>query len=255
MYRAALTLDRAALIGLGSANGLLMNAIFKKSRAGIKQTVLQGLEAAWPICLGYIPIGIAFGVLAQKAGLRPYEIGLMSLLVFAGSSQFIAISMLSSGATSVAIILTTFAVNLRHLLMSSSLAVFMGSATRKKLALFAYGVTDESFAVNHAKFNQTDWGLSQALIVNHTANITWITSTIIGGYSGQFIPAGAFGLDYALSAMFICLLIFQLKGRKYVLTAILSGIIAVTFALVIPGNSYIILASVLAATLGVVFNT
>lgn len=232
-----------------------MIAIFRKNRAEIKQTVLQGLEAAWPICLGYVPIGIAFGVLAQKIGLRPYEIGLMSLLVFAGSSQFIAVSMLSSGATSASIIITTFAVNLRHLLMSSSLAVFMGRATRKKLALFAYGITDESFAVNHAKFNQQGWGLSQAFIVNHTANITWIASTVIGGYSGQFIPAGSFGLDYALSAMFICLLIFQLKGRKYVLTAILSGITAVILSLLIPGNSYIILASVLAATLGVVFNT
>jgi predicted branched-subunit amino acid permease len=57
----------------------------------------QGLKAGWPICLGYFPIGLAFGVLAQQAGLHPIEIGLMSLLVFAGSSQFIAVSMLSGG--------------------------------------------------------------------------------------------------------------------------------------------------------------
>jgi len=232
-----------------------MVVIFTRNRAEIKKAIIQGLMAAWPICLGYIPIGIAFGVLAQKAGLRPHEIGLMSLLVFAGSSQFIAVSMLSAGSTPASIIITTFAVNLRHLLMSSSLAVFLGKATIKKLALFAYGVTDESFAVNHAKFNKESWDLNRALIVNHTANITWIASTVIGGYSGQFIPAGAFGIDYALSAMFICLLIFQLKGRKYVFTAILAGITAVVLSLVIPGNSYIILASVLAATFGVIFNT
>jgi 4-azaleucine resistance transporter AzlC len=229
--------------------------IFTKNRAYIKKAMIQGLLAVWPICLGYIPIGLAFGVLAQKAGLHPYEIGLMSLLVFAGSSQFIAVSMLSAGATAASIIITTFAVNLRHLLMSSSLAVFMGKATMKKLALFAYGVTDESFAVNHTNFSKKIWGLNQALVVNHAANITWITSTVVGGYSGQFIPAGAFGIDYALSAMFICLLIFQLKGRKYVITAILAGITAVILSLVIPGHSYVILASVLAATLGVVFNS
>ncbi len=56
-------------------------------------TFYSGIAAAWPICLGYAPIGLAFGVLAQKAGLTPLEIGLMSVIVFAGSSQFIAVSM------------------------------------------------------------------------------------------------------------------------------------------------------------------
>ena len=222
----------------------------KTSNKNINDTIVQGLGAAWPICLGYIPIGLAFGVLAQKAGMNPLEIALMSILVFAGSSQFIAVSMLSAGASAVAIILTTFAVNLRHLLMSSSLAVFVTKATRKKITLFAYGVTDESFAVNHARFSKNAWDLNRALVVNHAANITWITSTIIGGFSGRFIPAGAFGIDYALIAMFICLLIFQLKGRLYVITAVIAGALAVALSLVIPGNSYIVIASILAATLG-----
>ena len=216
--------------------------------SGVKTSILQGLSAAWPICLGYIPIGIAFGVLAQKAGLYPKEIILMSILVYAGSSQFIAVSMLSTGAGAVSIVITTFAVNLRHLLMSSSLAVFMGTTTRKKLSLFAYGVTDESFAVNHTRFNQKIWSLDKALVVNHTANITWVVSSIIGGYGGRFIHEGAFGIDYALTAMFICLLIFQLKGRFYVITAIMAGGAAVILSLIIPGSSYIILASIFAAT-------
>jgi NTP pyrophosphatase (non-canonical NTP hydrolase) len=60
-----------------------------------KSSILKdGLNAGWPICLGYLPIGMAFGVLAQKAGLTPLQIGLMSIMVFAGSAQFIAISML-----------------------------------------------------------------------------------------------------------------------------------------------------------------
>jgi 4-azaleucine resistance transporter AzlC len=214
----------------------------------IKTSVIQGLSAAWPICLGYIPIGIAFGVLAQKAGLYPIEIMLMSVLVFAGSSQFIAVSMLSTGAGVLSIIITTFAVNLRHFLMSSSLAVFMGNTTRKKLSLFAYGVTDESFAVNHTRFSQKIWSLDQALVVNHTANLTWIVSSVIGGFSGRFIHEGAFGIDYALTAMFICLLIFQLKGRFYVITAVIAGGSAVILSLIIPGSSYIVLASIFAAT-------
>ena len=215
---------------------------------GIKTSILQGLSAAWPICLGYIPIGLAFGVLAQKAGLYPIEIALMSVLVFAGSAQFIAVSMLSAGAGAIPIIITTFAVNLRHLLMSSSLAVFLGDATTRKLTLFAYGITDESFAVNHTRFSGKKWSVNRALVVNHTANLAWIVSCIIGGYSGRFIRQGAFGIDYALTAMFICLLIFQFKGHLYVITAVIAGAVAVILSLIIPGSSYIILASIFAAT-------
>jgi 4-azaleucine resistance transporter AzlC len=225
------------------------NPLSSHNNRGIKTPILQGLSAAWPICLGYIPIGLAFGVLAQKAGLYPIEIMLMSILVFAGSSQFIAVSMLSAGAGAVSIIITTFAVNLRHLLMSSSLAVFLSDTTCRKLTLFAYGVTDESFAVNHTQFSRKVWSVDRALVVNHTANLAWIVSSIIGGYSGRFIQQGAFGIDYALTAMFICLLIFQFKGRIYVITAVIAGTVAVILSLIIPGSSYIILASIFAATL------
>jgi 4-azaleucine resistance transporter AzlC len=212
---------------------------------------LQGLGAAWPICLGYFPIGAALGVLAQKAGLHPLEIGFMSLVVFAGSSQFIAISMLTAGASSVSIILTTFMVNLRHLLMSSALSVFFKKISALKLTLFAYGVTDESFAVNYSKLKNGDWDIQRSIIVNQGANIVWIVSTIAGGYAGRFIPEGAFGIDYALIAMFICLLIYQLRGKIYLITAVLAGVMSVWLSLIIPGNIYIVAASVFAATLGV----
>ena len=212
----------------------------------------EGIKAGWPICLGYLPIGLAFGVLAQKAGLHPVEIGLMSLLVFAGSSQFVAVSMLSGGASVLSIVLTTFVINLRHLLMSSSLAVYLRSVNKSWTALFAYGLTDESFAVNLTRFRDSNWNWRQALVVNQAANVAWIASSIVGAYSGQFIPAGAFGIDYALIAMFLCLLVFQLRGRLYALTAIVAGVLAVFLALLVPGNSYIVLASVLAALIGVV---
>ncbi len=212
---------------------------------------LKGIIAAWPICLGYIPIGLAFGVLAQKAGLSLLEIAMMSIFVFAGSSQFIAVSMLATGANIASIILTTFMVNLRHLLMSSSLAVFLQGADRIKLSLYAYGVTDESFVINYSRFKEGHWDLNKGLVVNHTANTTWILSTILGGFGGQFIPEHALGIDYALIAMFICLLAFQFKGSKYIVTAIIAGVSSIVFSLVIPGNAYIILASIVAATLGV----
>jgi len=217
-----------------------------------KSAAFDGAAAAWPICLGYIPIGLAFGVLAQKAGLGPVQIFLMSLLVFAGSSQFIAVSMLDCGAAAISIILTTFTVNLRHLLMSSALAVYLKKSGWKKLCFLAYGVTDESFAVNYSRLKAGKWDTGRCLVLNYTANVTWIISTVAGGFGGQFIPAGAFGIDYALPAMFICLLVFQFNGRKYLFVAMLAGALAVLLSLALPGNMYVVMASMLAATCGTV---
>ncbi|MCF8061481.1 MAG: AzlC family ABC transporter permease [Deltaproteobacteria bacterium] len=209
-----------------------------------------GTGAAWPIFLGYVPIGVAFGVLAQKGGLGPFEVGLMSLLVFAGSAQFIAVSMLAAGAGASAVVATTFVVNLRHLLMSSALAPHLHQVGHGWLALFAYGITDESFAVNHARFSRGGWHWRPALAVNQSACAVWVTGTMAGAWAGRFIPQGAFGIDYALIAMFLCLLVFQLRGRRHAVTAAISGALAVGLSLVLPGNAYIILSTVLAATFG-----
>ncbi len=212
--------------------------------------IRQGSLAAWPICLGYIPVGLALGVLAQQSGLPWWAVGMMSLLVFAGSAQFICVAMLAAAASPSAIILTTFMVNLRHLLMSSAMAVYLSGVKRSYLLLFSYGLTDESFAVNMTRFRSGQWDRFRALVVNHLANMVWFVATIAGVLVGQFIPQGAFGIDYALTGMFICLLVFQLNGPIYIITAIIALIIAAAWYLLIPGNSYIIAASVTSATIG-----
>lgn len=220
------------------------------SRLLWRKALRDGAIAAWPICLGYVTIGLAFGVIAQKAGLRPLEIGVMSLLVYAGSSQFIAAAMIGGGAVFWPVVLTTFAVNLRHLLMSSSLSVHLRNLNGRWTAIFAYGVTDESFALNMARFRLGEWDWRAAIVVNQVTNLTWIASTTAGGIGGQFIPAGAFGLDYAMIAMFLCLLVFQLEGRLHILVALISGTLAVAIALHVPGNYHIIAASMIGATAG-----
>jgi predicted branched-subunit amino acid permease len=89
-----------------------------------------------------------------------------------------------------------------------------------------------------------------ALGVNQLANLVWIISTVSGTVIGQFIPQGAFGIDYALTAMFICLLIYQLRGAIFLLTALATALIALAWYLLIPGDSYIVGASIGGATLG-----
>jgi 4-azaleucine resistance transporter AzlC len=175
---------------------------------------------------------------------------MMSVLVFAGSAQFVCIAMIAAGASTTAIILTTFVINLRHVLMSSALAVYLQGVNRKFLALYAYGVTDESFAVNLTRFRDGGWDRWRALLVNHTANSVWIVATTCGALVGQFVPQGALGIDYALTGMFICLLVFQLQGRIYLLTGLLAAATSVAWYLLIPGDSYIVGASMIAATVG-----
>ncbi|MBD1399257.1 AzlC family ABC transporter permease [Pelovirga terrestris] len=219
------------------------------SSAAIKSAIY----AAWPICLGYVPIGLALGVLAEQAAIPWWAMAMMSVLVFAGSAQFICVAMIAAGSSLGAIIGTTFIVNLRHLLMSSALAVYLHGVRRSFLSLFAYGITDESFAVNMARFRAGGWTRFQALIVNHLANSVWILATVSGVLIGQLVPAGAFGIDYALVGMFICLLVFQLHGRLYVITALIAAIVAVLWAWLIPGDSYIVGGAVCAATCGYLF--
>lgn len=209
-----------------------------------------GIAAAWPICLGYFPIGLALGVLAQQAGLPWWAMTAMSVLVFAGSAQFICVAMLATGASLPAIVLTTLMVNLRHALMSSSLAVHLRGVDRRFLALFAYGITDESFAVNMARFREGQWSRWSALTTNQLPNLCWIGATTVGVLVGQTIPQGALGIDYALSAMFLCLLIYQLQDRIALFTTLIAALVALLWYRCIPGDSYIVGASVVAATAG-----
>lgn len=219
----------------------------------ITSRIYRGLSAAWPICAAYVPIGLAFGVSAGRIGLSPFEIGMMSIVVFAGSAQFIAVSMVGGGAGAASIILATFVVNLRHLLMSSALSVFLGKRPSSHLTLFAYGVTDESFAVNHQRFQSGDWDYTRALVVNHAANLAWVASTVAGGLGGQFIAPGAFGLDYTLCAMFIGLIVLQIRRVLHVIVGIAAGSAAVGLYFILPGNWHVIAASVSAAAAGAVF--
>lgn len=217
-----------------------------------KHEIRYGLSKAVPVILGYLPIGLAFGVLAREAGLNLAQVFLMSLLVFAGSSQFISVAMFKSGADMWSIIATTFIVNLRHLLFSASISTFLKGISQSKLAFLSYELTDESYAVAMGQFTEEKkspgflWGLFPA---NHLA---WIFSTVLGALVGNLIPnPAAFGFDYALTSMFICLLIFQLKDRIANITALMAAILGIGIYQVMPGRWNIIIATVAAATIGV----
>jgi predicted branched-subunit amino acid permease len=116
------------------------------------------------------------------------------------------------------------------------------------LARFAYGDTGDSYAVNSSRFQSGGWDGNRALAVNHTANLCWVVSTLVGARAGQVIPAGAFGVDYALPAMFLALLVLQIRSRLHVVAAAVAGAAAVGWAVALPGNGHVVPAAVLGAS-------
>ncbi|KJS01257.1 MAG: branched-chain amino acid ABC transporter permease [Desulfobulbaceae bacterium BRH_c16a] len=211
----------------------------------------KGVRRAMPIVLGYVPIGFAYGVLAGKSGISDANTLLMSLIVFAGSSQFIAVGLFASGTGPAAVILTTFVVNLRHMLMAASLAPFLSGWKKRHLAWFSYELTDETFALHSASAATLSECRLEALSLNMTAQASWVAGTLLGivasGLIGDVKPLG---LDYALAAMFIGLLVGQCENRVRVITAILSGGIATLLYLAGWHQFHIIVATVAGATLG-----
>ncbi len=218
----------------------------------LSPNIIEGIKRAIPIVLGYVPVAFAFGVLAVKNDISPALAILMSTIVFAGSGQFVTASLWGSGVGIASVILTVFVVNLRHLLMSASLATHIQQGSRLQRFLVGYELTDETFGVHSTAFRR-GWQLSFSTLYacNMTAHISWIAGTAIGAYFGTLITdVRPLGLDYALTAMFLALLIPQIYSRLELIVAIFAGIISVALKLSGFGQWNVIIASVAAASLG-----
>jgi 4-azaleucine resistance transporter AzlC len=214
---------------------------------------LVGLIRAVPIILGYLPIGMAFGVLASTAGLSLYSAAAMSIFVFAGSAQLISVGLIASGATVASITITVFLVNLRHLLMSASLAPYLGKFKIWQQMLFSFELTDESFAVHSAYFRQNGTPpFTEIFALNFSAQLAWVCGTIIGAWiGGQFaFPIEKYGIDFALPAMFIALLVIQIEKKNHFFVALLAASLGLIFYLLGFSQLYIVLATIIAAVVG-----
>jgi 4-azaleucine resistance transporter AzlC len=217
-----------------------------------KRGWLTGVTQALPIVLGYVPIGIAYGILAQKAGISTGNTLLMSLIVFAGSSQLIAVGLFEAGVPVLSVVITTFVVNLRHLLMSAAVSPFLKRWRKAELATFAYELTDETFAVHSARFAAHGPNKAEVFTTNIISQAAWVLGTWLGIVVGGLIQdAKPLALDYALPAMFIALLIMQIKDRAQIGVALLTGLLAVGLRLAGVGQWNVILATLIGATLGV----
>ncbi|WP_418790555.1 AzlC family ABC transporter permease [Phosphitispora sp. TUW77] len=218
-----------------------------------KANFFKGAQKSFPIMVGYMPLGLAFGIIAREKGLTVIQAALMSLTSFTGSGQFIAVGLLSTGAGISAILLTNFLVNLRYLLFSASMAPFVRKMPSIVQAVLAFGITDETFALNMAEFNQEEADRDFILGVNIFSHFSWTANSALGAAVGNLIPdINRFGVNFALPAMFIALLIWQVKDRNTLWVAVISGMVSIILAMFTRNSVNIIAATVIAATIGVI---
>jgi predicted branched-subunit amino acid permease len=208
------------------------------------------MKASIPACLGVIPVGISFGLLAVKAGLTNFEAVLMSASVMAGAAQLMSISMINQGAALSAIILGTFFINLRHIVMSSSVMNRMKGSKLSQRLIAAFALCDESFAI----FSLSEEDSFHFLLGINTALYgSFIISTVIGSLMTGFLPqivVDSFGI--AIYAAFLGLLLPSIKhNTRLILLVITTAGLNWLLQFFLPASWSLILAMVLGAAIGV----
>lgn len=191
---------------------------------------LAGTRDTVPMLIGAAPFGVIFGTLAVGNGLSPLLTMMMSLLVFAGSSQFVAVSLIGGGVTLPVIWLTTFIVNLRHALYSATLLPYARHMPLRWRWLFScIGLTDETFAVVEYRFRNGLQHGKRAYWLGSALSMygNWQVWTLVGITLGKAIPdIGRWGLDFGMLATFAAIVAPQLKQRPALAAAVVASLLA-----------------------------
>lgn len=217
-----------------------------------RESALQGVQRTFPLALGDLSVGMVFGVAARHAGLSPAEAILMSGLVNAGTSQFVALGMWGAPMPAVAIIATTMLVNLRHLLMGAALHPRLSRVSTSKLFLSAFFLTDETFALTLREFPLAHRDAAFILGSGALLVVTWLTGTWIGATAGDFIHDPAhWGLDFVSTAALAAVLVGIWKDRSSLLPWLAAGAAAVVTSRLLPGNIYILVGGAAGSLVGV----
>ena len=184
----------------------------------------RGAQAGVSIGIGYFPIALTFGLLAKTSGLSIYETVLMSLIVFAGASQYIALSLIAYGTGIFEIILTTFIVNIRHFLMSTSLTEKCEEDNLFNKLIYSFGITDETFSVVATKEGTASTPFIFGVI--SVSYSSWVVFSGVGHLIGTSLPHTLQeSMGVALYAMFIGLLVPSMKKSvKVIFLAALSAL-------------------------------
>lgn len=219
------------------------------------QTFRRGLLDGIPIVLAYTAFSMAFGILAVKAGLPVWAAVAMSIVGYAGSAQFVVISLITAGSGLPIMIGATFLLNLRHLLLSSSLSTKLPPLRKRQLAYLAHSITDESYGVNMVRAHRHGaLSYESVLGTNIIAHTAWVLATWVGATCVHWITADLSFMNAALPLMFASLLAFQLSTKQDWAWAIFAGVATLILMQLIPGQGAFLITVLLVPTVGMMMD-
>lgn len=201
------------------------------TRAEIK----KGLADTWAVGLGLIPLGLAFGLLMVQTGFAWWWTPIFSFVIYAGSMEFLAVAMITSGVSATAAAVTGFMVNFRHIFYGLT---FPRDNIRSVLgrAYSTYALTDESYAIVSALPRGEKLAGPRVLTIQIFCQALWVLPGIVGAVAGQAVPDSVQGMEFALVALFVVLAFDSFKNNPDYSLLVISGIIALICALLVPGQ-------------------
>jgi 4-azaleucine resistance transporter AzlC len=213
--------------------------------------LISGIRAELPLMIAVIPFGMIYGILAVGVGMPASSAQAMSVIIFAGSAQFVSAQLFGLGVPAAIIVITVVMVNLRHALYSASIAPYLQKLPNRWKWSLAYLLTDEAYAVTINRYQQ---GVSTGnkhwffLGSGLTLWVIWQLSTAAGIFLGASIPT-SWSLDFTLALTFIALVVPTLKDRPSFGAALSAGVIAV-LAFGLPLKLGLLVASVTGILVG-----
>ena len=173
-----------------------------------------------PIAAGYIPLGIAYGILVMQLGMPWWMAPALSIAAFSGSAELLVITLAASYTPIAVIAVTMMLVNFRHLFYAFSFPLHL---VEGRFARFfsMYALVDEAYAITAAR--PEGWTKPRLLAMQATDLTTWVASGLVGVLAGSFIPAQIQGLDFALTALFITLTVDSIRSLKDIPSVVLAA--------------------------------
>ena len=200
--------------------------------------------------------GLVYAVTARAAGLSGPEIVGMSVLVHAGSAQFAAVNLIAGGAGTVSVVFATAITNARSLMIGASVAPYVAAQPLWWRLLYAFHLSDESYAIATTHFLQGDGQPGYALGANLGLVVPWVGSAIAGVLIGAAIPTPSrWGIDLVIPLTFLGLLVPLLRSRRAIGVAVCSGAFALLGITYLPGTWYLVLAGIGGSTVGALWQT
>lgn len=218
----------------------------------MKKALKAAFPVTIPVLLGYVFVGIAFGLLFQKAGYNFLWALLMSATVYAGSMQFVAINFFTGGFGLVQVVLMTLLVNIRHIFYGLSFIEKYKNMGRKKPYMI-FSLTDETYSLLCSQ--KAPQGVDGNLFFFCIALLNqcyWIAGSVLGSVAGSLITFNTKGIDFAMTALFVVIFVEQWKASRSHIPA-LVGIAGTVLARLVFGAANMVLPAMLVITLVLLF--